>query len=215
MRSSLFLTSTVLGLFPSCLEALAIRGQPNLRLGERGFVEAGNLTTRQVAEAPEECWVQGLGQSSYWFVPVYAGKEIYACVMAHARATGQSWNCPGEDWWPDSYVEEIITAGQEQITKDGGGETSQSGVFEARFEGTTTAVSDREGMSAVFDALFRYALPNCDTNPGHCKTKARHYYYRYKGDAIGIVHKQSDCRGFLGIGGDVYSYCPGRGHCQD
>ncbi|KAF5002216.1 hypothetical protein FGRMN_522 [Fusarium graminum] len=215
MRSSLFLTSTVLGLFSSCLDAMAIRGLPEgLRIGERTFVEPGNLTARTVAVAPDQCWVQGLGQSAYWFVPVYEGEDVYACVMGQKRFMGSSYICPGDDWWPDSYVEEILAAGKEQITKDGNGKKSQNGVFEAVWEGTTNAVSDQEGMATLLDALFRFIIPNCDLNYA-CKVKARHYYYKYKGDAIGIVHKNSDCRGFLGIGGDAYSYCPGHGHCQD
>jgi hypothetical protein len=183
MRSSVFLSSVILGLFPSCLEALAIKGHPdNLTFGRFEVVDSANLTKRQDPIAPEECFVSGLGMSSYWYMPVYSGDEVYACVMGHKRATGQNWECPGDEFWPDSYLEEIIAVGKEQMTKDGGGEKSYNGVFQARWEGTTTAVSDQEGMSTLFDAIFRYTMPDCDANPGICTTKSRHYYYKYKGD---------------------------------
>ncbi|KAF4490522.1 hypothetical protein FAGAP_10703 [Fusarium agapanthi] len=217
MKSSLFLASYLLALFPSCLQALAIQGFPeDVRFGEPTFVEGRNTTTtkRQVADPPDNCWVSGLGQASYWFLPVYSGDDVYACIMARKRMTGSSWVCPRDNWWPDSYVDEIVSAGQEQIFKEGGGETTEKGVFKARFEGTTRKVKDKEGMSTLLDMLFRYTMPNCDASYSLCVTKSRHYYYQYKGDTIGIVHKESDCRGWFGIGGDTYAYCPGESHCQ-
>ncbi|PNP75803.1 hypothetical protein FNYG_10881 [Fusarium nygamai] len=217
MKSSLFLASFLLALFPSCPQALAIQGFPeDVRFGEPTFVEGRNTTTtkRQVADPPDNCWVQGLGQASYWFLPVYSGDDVYACIMARKRMTGSSWVCPRDDWWPDSYVDEIVSAGQEQIFKEGGGETTEKGVFKARFEGTTRKIKDKEGMSTLLDMLFRYTLPNCDASYSLCVTKSRHYYYQYKGDTIGIKHKESDCRGWFGIGGDTYAYCPGESHCQ-
>ncbi|KAI1014637.1 hypothetical protein LB503_003985 [Fusarium chuoi] len=189
MKSSLFLASSLLALFPSCLHAMTIQGFPeDVRIGEPTFVDRGNTTTtkRQVADPPDNCWVQGLGQSSYWFLPVYSGDDVYACIMARKRMTGSSWVCPRDDWWPDSYVDEIVSAGQEQIFKEGGGKTTEKGVFKARFEGTTRKIEDKEGMSALLDMLFRYTLPNCDASYSLCVTKSRHYYYQYKGDAFSI-----------------------------
>ncbi|KAF4416100.1 hypothetical protein FACUT_12861 [Fusarium acutatum] len=174
MKSSLFLASSLLALFPSCLQALAIQGfLEDVRFGELTFVEGENTTTtkRQVADPPDNCWAQGLGQSSYWFLPVYSGDN------------------------PNSYVDEIVSAGQEQIFKEGGGKTTEKGVFKARFEGITRKIEDKEGMSTLLDMLFRYTLPNCDASNSLCVTKSRHYYYQYEGDTIGIVHKEPDCRG--------------------
>ncbi|KAF4445917.1 hypothetical protein F53441_10388 [Fusarium austroafricanum] len=100
--------------------------------------------------------------------------------MAPQQFTGSSWNCPGEGWWPDSYVDEIITAGQEQVYKEGGGEKSEKGVFMAQFEGTTSKISDKAEMATLLDGIFRYSMPNCDLNPGYCVSQTRHYYYSYK-----------------------------------
>ncbi|KAJ4269953.1 hypothetical protein NW762_001624 [Fusarium torreyae] len=149
-----------------------------------GFVDERNNTKHAkrgkgyFPPPPDGCWVTGLGESSYWYIPVYSGDDVYACMMGHKGATGQLWNCPGDEWWPDSYVDEIIAAGQEQTTKDGSGEQSEKGVFTAQWEGQTTAVSDREGMAATLDALFRYSLPSSGAI-----VKARHYYYNFKGEA--------------------------------
>ncbi|KAF9772696.1 hypothetical protein IL306_009570 [Fusarium sp. DS 682] len=137
--------------------------------------------------------------------------------MEHAgigASSAAGSRCPGEHWWPEYYVEDIIDVGQEQLTKDGGGKRTTKGVFEAQWEGTTTAVKDRGGMGVILDALFRYELPNCDFSGYTCKVMDRHYYYNYKADSIGIVHKKTTCRGFLGFGGDTYEYCARRGHCE-
>ncbi|KAF5624931.1 hypothetical protein F52700_9306 [Fusarium sp. NRRL 52700] len=222
MYSSLFFMTGLLSLvFPSVSAASSdksIRGLPeNHQIGRIGFVDLdSNLTKRN--DYPDFCYVSTMGKGVWWYIPVYAGDENYACIMGHAgvgAGSAPGSRCPGEQWWPADYVEDIIDAGQEQLTKDGGGKRSKKGLFEARFEGITTAVRDRGGMGAILDALFRYELPNCDFSGYTCKVMDRHYFYNYKGDSIGIVHKNTDCRGFLGFGGDTYEYCPGRGHCED
>ncbi|KAJ3537270.1 hypothetical protein NM208_g6388 [Fusarium decemcellulare] len=55
-----------------------------------------------------------------------------------------------------------------QITKDGGGKRSPKGVFEAKWEGYTTAIPDRGPMQATLDAYSRFSLPNCDAAPQAC-----------------------------------------------
>ncbi|KAJ3465768.1 hypothetical protein MRS44_006426 [Fusarium solani] len=212
MRLALLITSAVIGLFPSCLSAMAIRGLPsNYRVGTPGIAHNdGNVTKR--GDTPKYCWVSTIGKGTYWYVPYFAGDENIACIMGMQHYTGL-W-CPEEKWWPSEYVDDIIAAGQEQITKDGGGERSYKGVFEAQWEGWTNAIPSRAPMQAILDAYFRFTLPNCDTAPLACSHQNRHYYYNFKGESIGIVHKDGDCGGFLGIGGDPLAYCPGKDHCK-
>ncbi|KAM0431918.1 hypothetical protein ACHAPT_005171 [Fusarium lateritium] len=191
---------------------MALKGLPsNYRVGTPGIVHDGNVTKRD--DTPKYCWVSTIGQGAYWYVPYYAGEDNIACIMGLLRYPG--WWCPENAWWPSEYVDDIITAGQEQITKDGGGKRSSKGVFEAKFEGRTTAIPHREPMQAILYAYFQFTLPNCNVAAVSCNHQNRHYFYNYKGESIGIVHKDGDCGGFLGIGGDPLAYCPGQDHCKD
>ncbi|KAF4985455.1 hypothetical protein FDECE_16546 [Fusarium decemcellulare] len=193
MHSSLVFASAFLAIFQSWVSAMAISNLPrDFRVGAPGVVHYdGNVTKRD--DVPDRCWVSTIGKGIYLYVPFHAGDENYVY----------------------DYVEDIITAGQDQIAKDGGGKRSSKGVFEAKWEGYTTAVPDRGPMQATLDAYFRFSLPNCDAAPQACSHQNRHYYYNFKGESIGIVHKDGDCGGFLGIGGDPLEYCPGQGHCKN
>ncbi|KAF4467913.1 hypothetical protein FALBO_5217 [Fusarium albosuccineum] len=210
MHSSLVFASVFLVISQSWVSAMAISNLPrDFRVGTPGIVHYdGNVTKRD--DVPDRFWVSTIRKGIYWYVPFYAGDENYVCMMGLQRYAG-NW-CPEEKWWPDDYVEDIITAGQDQITKDGGGKRSSKGVFEAKWEGYTTAIPDRGPMQATLDAYFRFSLPNCDAAPQACSHQNRHYYYNFKGESIGIVHKDGDCGG---IGGDPLEYCPGQGHCKN
>lgn len=117
----------------------------------------------------------------YWYLPYYGEDDnIFFCLGAPSN--GGDWDyCSKDEYWPDSYIDELVEGVNRQATKDGWGRYSSTDHFDFEFHLTTTAIGNRDAMTSGFEGAIRFTANNCAVSDW-CKQQPRRYWLKADGD---------------------------------
>ncbi|KAF2671969.1 hypothetical protein BT63DRAFT_452469 [Microthyrium microscopicum] len=141
------------------------------------LVKRDDVKSSQDGNVPQECSFLG-PRLTFNYQVIDLGGHGTACIGAQ---TGVGANCPASGGWTDQDYSDIVSAVNQQVTKDGALETSEVGDWTVNWFLGNSAVPDQTSYSVLFQTGLEF---------GELKDEQyKNFFFGYNNNYIAISHK--------------------------